>query len=83
MRRLQSEQFRSLSLVFILILAPLTSFIQENSSLQEKSQLSYVNASLDVNWNWWEIEHSTNDIASGISNVVDENGNTHIVYQIM
>ena len=48
MRRLQSEQFRSLSLVFILILAPLTSFIQENSSLQEKSQLSYVNASLDI-----------------------------------
>ncbi len=80
MRPLQSEQFRSLSLVFILILAPLTSFIQQDSSLQEKSPFSHVNASLDVNWDWWEIEHSTNDIAGGISNVVDENDNTHIVY---
>ena len=53
---------------------------KEPSSLSEKSNPSFVNQAGDVDFDWWEIEHSTNDVASEIATAVGSDDSVHIAY---
>ena len=52
------------------VVSPVLMVQKEPSSLSEKLNPSFVNQAGDVDFDWWENEHSTNDIASEIATAV-------------
>ena len=69
-----------ISIMIFSVVSPVLMVQKEPPFLSEKSNPSFVNQAGDVDFDWWEIEHSTNDIARHISSIVDTNDVVHIAY---
>ncbi|MDA8545546.1 hypothetical protein N9K60_02030 [Candidatus Poseidoniales archaeon] len=53
---------------------------QDTSLLNEEYNPSFTNQAGNIDFDWWAIEHSTNDVASDIATAVGSDDSVHVAY---
>jgi len=70
-----------LSLVMICsVISPILMAQQDTSLLNEEYNPSFTNQAGNIDFDWWAIEHSTNDMASDIATAVGSDDSVHVAY---
>ena len=79
---LSKQVLRASSLVLIMVIASLSPLLNHDSesALKDEPISMHSNPVLDADFNWWPVEHSTNDIGSYTSTAVDSDDQVHVSY---
>ena len=78
-RKVFKVNFLILIMIFSAV-SPVLMVQKQPSLLSEKIDPSFVNQAGNIDFDWWEIEHSTNDVASEIATAVGSDDSVHIAY---